>query len=272
MNILVALNENYVPPLKVMLKSLFENHIGKDFSIYLMHSHISEKKLADLQQFVNQEGHRLVTILVDPSLFQGATVFRHFTMEMYYRLVAHQFLPNDLDRILYLDPDILVINSMIDFYWMPFDQCYFVAAEHEPSAKVVRRLNRIRLGTPKAKGYYNTGVLLMNLELLRKKANLERIFSFMKKHKRKLLLPDQDVLNALYWDKIKPADCFRYNYDARYCHYPDLNLLVPKKMKDLQWIKENTVFIHFCGKRKPWLHSYKGKLGLFYREYANMLS
>jgi lipopolysaccharide biosynthesis glycosyltransferase len=35
---------------------------------------------------------------------------------------------------------------------------------------------------------------------------------------------------------------------------------------DLDWIRENTVIIHYYGKNKPWNKSYQGKLDVFYKE------
>ena len=48
MNILVTLNSNYLRPLKVMLKSLFLNNPGEKFTIYLMHSSLTDDELKDL--------------------------------------------------------------------------------------------------------------------------------------------------------------------------------------------------------------------------------
>ena len=262
-NILVTLNANYLPPLKVMLNSLFANN-NETFSVYMIHSEIPEHEVAQLEQFVKRRGHQLTSVQVDSEFFSGAPVFRHYSKEMYYRLAAHLLLPEHLDRILYLDPDIVVINPIHDFYWMDFEDCLFVAAEHEYTVKFTRTINKLRLGTPNAKGYFNTGVLLMNLELIRKEVRLEDIYKFIEENRYKLILPDQDVLNALYWNKIKPVDSYRYNYDARYY---ELSKLLPNEKNKLEWIKKNTVFIHFCGKDKPWHKNYKGELGAFYREY-----
>ncbi|MDR9797888.1 glycosyltransferase family 8 protein [Aeribacillus pallidus] len=263
-NILVTLNSNYIPPLKVMLNSLFQNNIEEKFSIYIMYSNISDQDLHELGQFVKRHNQSLYPIYVDPKLFEDAPVFRHYTSEMYYRLASHQFLPDDLDRILYLDPDIVVINPIKDFYYSDFENCLFIASEHTHSTKVANLFNKLRLKTPNAKGYFNTGVLLMNLERIRKEVKLEDIYAFINENRLKLVLPDQDVLNALYWDKIKPVDCYRYNYDARY--YEIIKLL-PNAKHGMEWIKENTVFIHYCGKDKPWQKNYKGELGAFYKKY-----
>ncbi|WAA09595.1 glycosyltransferase family 8 protein [Fervidibacillus albus] len=267
-NILVTLNANYIPPLKVMLHSLFSKNKNESFHVYLMHSSLSEAQIHDLQQFFEQYGQHFHPIFVDHKQFQNAPVFRHYTVEMYYRLAAHRFLPDSVDRILYLDPDIVVINPIKDFYKTDFEDNLFIASEHEHTTKLVQPINKFRLKTPSAKGYFNTGVLLMNISLMKKLIRMDEIYSFIEENKRLLILPDQDILNGLYWDKIKPVDSFRYNYDARYF---ELAKLYPMYKKDLIWIKKNTLFIHYCGKDKPWHKNYKGTLGLFYNYFEEKM-
>jgi lipopolysaccharide biosynthesis glycosyltransferase len=266
-HVLVTLDANYLPPLKVLMNSLFRNN-NRPFTFYLLYSRIPEIEIELLKQFAKRQGHQLVPIYVDPELFADAPVFRHYTAEMYYRLAAHQFLPSQLDRVLYLDPDIVAINPIDELYDMDFEGNMFIAAEHTHSTKVANLFNKLRLKTPNARGYFNTGVMMMNLELMRKEVRLEDIYQFIRDNRFKLVLPDQDVLNGLYWDKIKPVDGYRYNYDARYY---DMIQLLPNPKHDLQWIQENTVFIHYCGKDKPWKENYKGELGLFYKRYSDVL-
>ncbi|WAA13992.1 glycosyltransferase family 8 protein [Fervidibacillus halotolerans] len=268
-NILVTLNANYIPPLKVMLHSLFSRNRNETIHVYLMHSTLSKEQLLDIEQFIQLYDQHFHPIFIDDTQFQDAPVFRHYTVEMYYRLAAHLFLPQSVDRILYLDPDIVVINPIKDFYEMDFEGNLFIASEHEHTTKIVQPINKFRLKTPAAKGYFNTGVLLMNIELMRRLIQMDVIYSFIKENKRLLILPDQDILNGLYWDKIKPVDSFRYNYDARYF---ELAKLYPMYKKDLVWIKMNTLFIHYCGKDKPWHNNYKGTLGFFYNYYEKKMN
>ncbi|WP_339264147.1 glycosyltransferase family 8 protein [Geobacillus sp. FSL K6-3411] len=265
--ILVTADANYLPPLKVLMHSLFCNN-RRPFTFYLLYSRIAEEEIRALSDFVRKQGHELVPIYVDPQLFHDAPVFRHYTAEMYYRLAAHMFLPSDVERVLYLDPDIVAINPIDELYEMDFEGNWFIAAEHTHSTKVANLFNKLRLKTPNAKGYFNTGVMMMNIAMMRQHVQLEEIYQFIRDNRFKLVLPDQDVLNGLYWDKIKPVDGYRYNYDARY--YDFLQLL-PNPKHDLSWIEKNTVFIHYCGKEKPWKQNYKGELGLFYKRYSQML-
>ena len=169
MNILITLDSNYIKPLKVMLKSLFLNNQGESFSIYLVHSRIKDEELKDLDHYIqeNSNNSRLNVIQIDDSYFVDAPTLLHYTKEMYYRLLAFKFLPQELDRILYLDPDILIINSIRELYQTDITGYLYAAAYHDKIS--VKEINKIRLFPYDIEAYYNSGVLLMNLEYQRQK-------------------------------------------------------------------------------------------------------
>ena len=262
MNLLVTLDSKYIRPLKVMLYSLFINNPGEDFDIYLIHSNIKDNEIADIEHFADSYGQKLFVIKIDNSYFQNAPVILHYTKEMYYRLLAYKFLPEELDRILYLDPDILVINPIRELYETELDGYLYAAAFHNILA--VKRINRIRLYPYKINAYFNSGVLLMNLELQRKLVDEEAIYSFVEKNRAKLILPDQDILNTLYSEQIKCLDEKLYNYDTRYYNYYKI---MTNNTCDMDYIMQNTVILHFCGKRKPWQKGYSGKFYSLYKHY-----
>lgn len=81
---------------------------------------------------------------------------------MYYRLLAPHLLPSSLPRVLYLDPDILVINPLTPLWETELQGNLFAAASHTTVNDLVNGINRIRLKTDQ--DYYNTGVLLMDLD------------------------------------------------------------------------------------------------------------
>lgn len=265
MNILVTLDANYMRPLKVMLKSMFLNNPNESFSIYLMHSSLTENEVDTLTDFVNDDGHELYEIKITDDYFQDAPVVKHYTKEMYYRLLAFKFLPESLDRILYLDPDILIINEIKRLYETDLTGYLYAAAYHD-FAKI-KELNKIRLKAYEMEAYYNSGVLLMNLEEQRERIKEQDIFDYVEEHKRRLILPDQDILNGLYHDEIKEIEEVRYNYDARFYQYYKIS---SKGEVDLDYVINNTSIIHFCGKRKPWLKNYSGKFHSLYKHYEKL--
>lgn len=265
MNILVTLNENYFHPLLVMLKSLFLNNPNETFTIYLMHSNISQEKVDELDEFIQRHGSELQVIEISDHYFEDAPLLMHYTKEMYYRLLASQFLPKELERILYLDPDILVLNPVKDFYNLDLDGYLYAAASHHKVS--LKEINRIRLIPYEIENYYNSGVLLLNLELQREVIDPEDIFTFVRKNRTRLIMPDQDILNALYSTKVKSVDEMLYNYDARFYGYYKLKT---NGKCDMDFVINKTVFLHFCGKKKPWKKDYSGKFHSLYKHYEKL--
>lgn len=265
MDILVTLDSNYLKPLKVMLRSLFINNEKESFSIYLMHSNLSDSQLDELVNYTNSYGSQLIIVNIDNSYFANAPIPLHYTKEMYYRLLAFKFLPENLHRILYLDPDTLIINPIKELYNMDIKEYLYAAAYHDIIS--VKEINKLRLNCFDIDAYYNSGVLLMNLDLQRKLIDEQSIFEFVENNRSKLIMPDQDILNVLYSKKIKSLDEKLYNYDAR--HYSYYKIKTNNEC-DMDYVIRNTVILHFCGKKKPWKKDYSGKFYSLYKHYEKM--
>lgn len=248
-----------------MLKSLFLNNHGNSFTIYLIHSSIAKQELEDLDLFIRNDGSQLEVIGIDDSYFKDAPTLLHYTKAMYYRLLAFEFLPKELDRILYLDPDILVINPVRELYETDMDSYLYAAAYHDHV--MVKGVNKVRLNHYEMDAYYNSGVLLMNLELQREWIDKNTIFEFVEKNRAKLIMPDQDVINILYSKQIKSLDEKLYNYDVRYYNYYKIK---NGGICDMDFIFRNTVILHFCGKKKPWKKHYSGKFYSLYKHYEHL--
>lgn len=45
-----------------------------------------------------------------------------------------------------------------------------------------------------------------------------------------------------------------------------------EKMITDEWIRENTVFVHYCTRNKPWKKNYVGKLGIYWRQFEQMMA
>ena len=216
MDLLVTLDEHYLPQLKVMLTSLRLSHPGVQCRVYLLHRSIPEERLAALESGLAGWGYQLVLIRVDEAVFQDAPVTDRYPQEMYYRLLAARFLPEELKRVLYLDPDILVINPVRALYDTDLEGDLMAAATHTGLlAGITDPVNRLRLENYEAEAYYNSGVLVMDLSAMRREVRPGDIFDYAREHADILLLPDQDVLNGLYGGQILGVDDSLWNYDAR---------------------------------------------------------
>ena len=168
MNILVTLDRNYLPPLRVMLGSLLRNDPGETFEIYAIGDGLLPEDWAALEELCAGRG-RIHPLEVPADLFADAPVARYWTRAMYYRLLAAELLPRSLDRVLYLDPDILVINPVRALYDTDLEGDLMAAATHTGLlAGITDPVNRLRLENYEAEAYYNSGVLVMDLSAMRR--------------------------------------------------------------------------------------------------------
>lgn len=212
-NILVTLNERYLPPLQVLLTSLRTAHPDETLTVWLLHSGIPQNSLEQVERQCGRLGMDLRCLTVDRAVFDNAPVTRQYPQEMYYRLLAGCFLPRELDRVLYIDPDILVLNSLRPLWETPLEGRLFAAASHTGKTGLMNNINQVRLGTDCK--YFNSGVLLIDLAAARSQVRPEDIFRYAEEKGKALLLPDQDILNALYGERTLELDDTLWNYDAR---------------------------------------------------------
>ncbi|MCD8047504.1 MAG: glycosyltransferase family 8 protein [Clostridiales bacterium] len=265
MVLLTTLNENYLPQLEVLLTSVLLSNPSERFQLYLVHRSFSAERLEELDSRCRQWNVELFPVHVDETIFADAPVTRQYPQEMYYRLLAPQLLPETLERILYLDPDILVINPIRSLWELDLEGNLFAAAAHTGKTEIANDANRIRLKMENE--YYNSGVLLIDLARGREEIVPEQIFQFAKEHPKGLILPDQDILNVLFGDRIKPLDDYIWNYDAR--KYSSYQFRSAGK-SDVSWVMEHTAILHFCGKAKPWKPLYRHRFGVLYKHYQRL--
>ena len=264
-DLLVSLDENYLPQLRVMLYSASLNNPGVNFRVFLLHRGFSAEQLSSLSRQLEALDMELRAVRVDERLFESAPVMKQYPQEMYYRLLAAQLLPEDMDRIIYLDPDILVINPLTPLWRLDMGGKLFAAAAHTGMTELANNVNRLRLGTER--NYFNSGVLLIDLASCRAEVEPEEIFSYVSEHADELVLPDQDVLNALYSSRILELDDALWNYDARnFKNY----LMRSNGVADMEWVIENTAVLHFCGRAKPWKPHYRHRFGMLYLHYEQL--
>lgn len=262
MNILVTLNSNYISILIVMLKSLSINNKHHKFNVYVMNNSLTTKDIEYLKENT-AKNINIIDLKVEDEELNKAPVTKRYPKEMYYRILAAYYLPKKVNKILYLDPDVVIINKIDKLYNMNLDNYYFAAASHIWG--ILQTFNRIRLKMNSTNVYINSGVMLMNIKLLRKEQNRNDVYQFIKRNKNRLILPDQDVISGLYANKVLPLDPYIYNMTEKL-----LNQTYFMPHINTRWIKENSVIIHYCGKNKPWNKKYKGSLNNFYNFYDEL--
>ena len=265
MNLFVSLDSNYIHPLCVMFNSLASTNGSNRFDIYVAYSSLTEEDFAMMEKALGSLDAKIHRVPVDEEIFSGAPVLDRLSKATYYRLLIGEILPESVDRLLYLDPDIVINRDLSDFYNTNLGDNIVAGCGHLYG--FVEGINIMRLGISlKAHTYINAGVMLIDLKKWRKFVTVKQILAFIQKNIRALLLADQDVVNSVFRDKILALDERFYNLDEKtLVHYEKKS--AGNKRIDINWIRENTVIIHFNGKHKPWNEpEYEGKLGEFYEK------
>ena len=254
-NLLVTIDKKYLSPLITMLISYGENHTTEETNVYVAHSSLDDEDFAALntgiRDFPNIHIH---SIQITDSWFKDTPVLERLPEESFYRVLAFHYLPETVDKCLYLDPDIYIMKNLSPLYELDLEGYYAAAAGHLHG--FLNFCNKKRLGL-KQDRYINSGVMLMNITEIRKDFTVPKILVALEKYIQRLLFGDQDLLNLLFDKKILYIDETIYNLDEK-------SLRAHRKTMDLQTVKEKTAIIHYNGKYKPWLTGYKGCLATFY--------
>lgn len=269
MNILITTNKNYLHQLKVLIKSLEVNNPSEKINIYVLQHDFTNDTKKELNSITDQTKTKINYLKIPLTDFKNfPIVTKRYPLEIYFKLFASLYLPKNIERILYLDPDIVVIGSLSNLYNHPFKDNYYIATSHVSG--LIKKFNNLRLNLSKNTPYINAGVLVINLKELRKIDIKNIIHTYINKNKYKLMLPEQDVLSSLFGKKTIILDELIYNLGDRAVKLH--NYYHPKDKIDLEWVSSNTKIIHYYGKNKPWKSSYQGILSSYYYHYEVLLN
>lgn len=268
-NILITTNKNYLHQLKVLIKSLEVNNPHEKFNIYVLHHDFTNNTKKELNSITDKIKTNINYIKISLTDFKNfPIVTKRYPLEIYFKLFASLYLPQNIKRILYLDPDIVVIGSLSKLYNYPFKNNYYIATSHVSG--LVKKFNNLRLNLSKNTPYINAGVLVINLKELRKKDIKNIIYTYVDKNKHKLMLPEQDIMSSLFGQKTIILDELIYNLGDRAVKIH--NYYHPKDKINLEWVSNNTKIIHYYGKNKPWKDSYQGILSPYYYYYEALVN
>lgn len=249
MDLLFTVDENYFLPLTILLTSIKEQEPKTEVTVWLLHRKIPDEKLTQLSERCVKYQWNFRPIKVDLAKLAGLNNRSVYPIETYFRLVSYLFLPSEVKKILYLDPDILAIQPIDGLFDLNLEGKVFAAAP-----------NRFRPADParlQVETYYNSGVLLIDLVKARQVVDLDAIKE-QTNQKIELKLADQDVLNLLYRKQVFPLVEEKWNFDVvNASSYP---------LSSYEF-KEHVKLLHFQDRPKPWEEQYQGPLKELYRKY-----
>ena len=245
--IAMATDNNYIYPTIIAMTSMLENKKeSTNLDFYIMISgQVSEENRNRLNELTNiYKGCSVELINLRDKFSDAYAGAGNFQGAAYYRLILPSLL-SEYDKILYLDGDIIVRKDLWDMgQWMWAGQDY-----------------AYRLGIEDIRQYINSGILVMNLQKMRED-NMEKKFSdFVPElESRGLMYPDQDILNATCYDKIKFISP-EYNTMQNLVFVNDAQGIYDSQ----EWERARTdpAIIHYAGVNKPW----KGYDCRFYDEW-----
>ena len=248
-NILCCTDEKYAPFYGIMLTSLFDNNKGEFFEIFVLTAGLKEETIQDLQTLVDANHSKLTVIIVDESRLKNCPIREgdHVTLATYYRLLTPVLLP-DVERIIYLDGDIIINNSLKPLWNTNLEDKALAAIIDEDYNGEERHK---RLYIPQQIPYFNAGVLLINLKYWREHDVIIRCMKCIENMADKLLFHDQDTLNVVLHNEIKLLP-LTYNFQRGFIDYAFYNNYDSKYQEEINSEKYKPTVIHYTGYSKPW--------------------
>lgn len=273
MNILYTLNDKFVPQVAAGICSVCENNKNIDeINFYLISDGISNENKLKLNSFV--EGYNRKLTIMELGNIKEYIDFEFDTTGwnqiVLARLILDKFLPQSVNKVLYLDGDTIVRGSLGDLWNTDLTE-HVIAASIEPTMDKKRKVN---LGLEE-KPYYNAGVLLINLDKWRFDKAGKRILDYYKANKGNLFANDQDAINGALNDQILTMSPTYNFYNIFYTYsYKFLSGL----MKPVEYIDENVYrdavcnpkIIHYLGEERPWRIGNHHKYRDDYLKYLSM--
>lgn len=239
MNILVSTNDQYVMPLTVLLQSLFDNNPGP-MTVYFLCSDLSDGGRDFVDRLVSSRGSNVIFLPVGEEAFRGLPTKKYISRETYFRLLAAELLPAEVDRVLWLDADMVVNGPVDDFYHTDFEGAAVVACPHGPAMRPVIDEGCAMIGIEHPEQYFNAGVMLCNLDEWRRMGIPDRIAQIASTP-RQMQFPGQDFTNLVFNGRVQTADWRVYN-----CM---VHSVMPE---DIPELREVARIIHYVGSAKPW--------------------
>ena len=240
-------DEKYAIYLGTVIVSILKNSNDNDeLFFHIINTGMSKNsidKLIELKtikdfkiQFYNYDHTKYVDLYN-----QKLKVQCHISASALVKLEIHNIL-KDLDKVLYLDCDVIVNKDLHDFFYNDIDNYYLAVTPRPIKFKTINGETHIKSETK----YFNSGVMLLNLKKFRDVNIGFKFTEYLNSIKNISHILDQEVFNAVFKDNIKYIDD-RYNISV--------DQFILQKVKPLTL--ENIYIIHYSGKYKPWNVNYK---------------
>jgi lipopolysaccharide biosynthesis glycosyltransferase len=262
-HLLLCTNALFLQHVAVCLASLLANNRDLFFDIFIVgraSETLDEEKLRrSLVQFPNQS-LRFRQFTPPANQLLPLNPEAHYTIDTYSRLWVGDFFPEEVDRVLYLDADIVVVGSIAPLWNTDLDGALMGTVDIPGSDRGVTRL-----GMRAEDGYFNAGVLLIDLQQWRKTRAVDTVLDYITEHPERVLY-DQDALNACFLHRRKRLD-YKWNVIWPFFREPSE---LPLSRAELEATRRDALIIHYNGASKPWSYFADHPRTVDYLRYLRM--
>lgn len=254
-HIALCVDDNYLPYCCCTIESIISNNNAGNKIIFYIIYFSDVKGIELIIEHINKAGYRAVDIEVSESRICNFQTHHHFTSSVYLRLLLPNILPKNIERVLYLDSDLIVISDLTNLFNVNLGD--FSTAMVPELAMDVDKFRRYE---------FNSGVMVIDLKSWRSNDLSKKVMDYIESYKGRLVCVDQSAINAILWEKTKPLD-IKWNLVSTYFNQYE-------KFQDSEKLKIRTALdtpkiIHFTTGSKPWLylneHPYKRKFYSYLR-------
>jgi len=225
--IFFSCDDNYLPFLAVSVRSLIDNASPDyDYRIHILNNGLNAKRVAPI---LAMQQNNVEIRLVDVShslapIAEKLNLRDYYTVSIYFRLFIASMFPQ-YHKAIYLDSDIAVNGDISGLYNVPLGQRMLGVIPDDIIANHCdfRRYAEEAIGVPYRR-YFNSGVLLMNLDQFRVQEIERKFIYLLQTYHFETVCPDQDYLNVLCKDKVLYLDkgWNKMSIDTDYAGKPNL--------------------------------------------------
>lgn len=257
-------DSRYVPHSAAMLHSALAHGGADGIHVHYVHGRdCSQRDRELLAGMVEENGGQISFLEVDEARAAGLPSWQYISATMWYRIFLPELLP-DIDRILYLDVDVIVLDSLMPLWEVDLSEHYVGAVTNVFQANHMGRPAAVGFDDPRC--YFNSGVLLMNLQLMRRDGISEELSAYARERAAQLEWPDQDALNAVLGRRRRPLHP-RWNCMNSVLRFPWSAYAFG--LEAVEDARRNPAIRHFEGPsvNKPWHYLCDGPLREAYLEH-----
>lgn len=258
-------DDRYIQHTGVTLTSVLEN--TKDSGRIVAHlicSGLSEQNVRKLEKIEQKYGCQIMFYTAELIPYNDIISISNFPHAFLFKVSIPDLLPVELDKIIYLDSDMIVLGDVARLW--DFDLLdKMLAAVEDPYCF----FRKDALNIPHDKKYFNSGLMVMDLSLFRKQEVSKDVFRFIRDHVHTIKFADQDGFNAVLYNQWIDLP-LNWNVMDYFFYKWRLKKIMPKERIEIfKFAAKKPNLIHFTGPIKPWHYTSSHPQKLEYHRYLS---